>query len=110
MWTESENEILADETVLMKEPIYEEIKKQFNNEMELIKTSFKDRIKDKTIDLTSYLKHDGGNGKTKTGRALLMNKTINLSVVDVDINKSFDDDKKEQIRNNIKVESKGCHC
>ena len=101
MWTESENEILADESLFMKEPICEEIKKQFNNEMELIKTSFKDRIKDKTIDLTSYLKHDGGNGKTKTGRALLMNKTINLSVVDVDINKSFDDDKKEQIRKNI---------
>ena len=105
MWTESENEIFADETQLMKEPICEDIKKQINDEldeeMKLIKMQFKDRIKDKTIDLTSYLKHDGGNGKTKTGRALLMNKTKNISVVDVDINKSFDDERKEQIRKNI---------
>lgn len=101
MWTESEKEIEADESVLINEPICEEIKKQFDEEIKLSLTSLKDRMKDKTIDLKSYLKHDGGNGRTTTGKALLMNKIKNLSVIDIDINKSFDEESKDRVRKNI---------
>lgn len=59
------------------------------------------RIGSNTVDLVSYQKHDGGSGTRITGKALLVNKIPNLSVIDVDINKSYDDDKKEMIRKNI---------
>lgn len=59
-----------------------------------------DRISDNTVDLLNYLKHDGGKGRV-TGKALLLNKIKNLSVIDVDINKSFDDKLKEQVRKQI---------
>lgn len=101
MWTESEKEFEADETTMINEPICEETKKQFDDEIKLSLTSLKDRMKDKTIDLKSYLKHDGGNGKSTTGRALMMNKMKNLSVVDIDINKSLDEENKEKVRKNI---------
>ena len=59
-----------------------------------------ERISDNTVDLLNYLKHDGGKGRI-TGKALLLNKIKNLSVIDVDINKSYDDKLKEQVRKQI---------
>ena len=59
-----------------------------------------ERISDNTVDLLNYLKHDGGKGRV-TGKALLLNKIKNLSVIDVDINKSYDDKLKEQVRKQI---------
>lgn len=101
MRTDSEKEFEADESVLINEPICEETKKQFDDEMKLSLTSLKDRMEGKTIDLKGYLKHDGGNGRLTTGEALLMNKIKNLSVIDIDINKSFDEESKERVRKNI---------
>ncbi len=59
-----------------------------------------ERINGNTVDLLNYLKHDGGKGRV-TGKALLLNKIKNLSVIDVDINKSYDDKLKEQVRKQI---------
>ena len=60
--------------------------------------SLSDRINGNTIELNNYLKHDGGNGR-KTGTALLLNKVKNLCVIDVDINKTYNDELKEKVRN-----------
>ena len=49
------------------------------------------RIGDHTVELTNYLKHDGGSGTKITGKALLLNKIRNLAVIDFDINKSYDE-------------------
>ena len=60
-----------------------------------------ERIGSNTVDLTNYEKHDGGRGTRITGRALLGNKIKNLSIIDVDINKGYDDEKKEMVRKNV---------
>ena len=59
------------------------------------------RIGSNTVDLTNYEKHDGGRGTRITGKALLGNKIPNLSIIDVDINKEYDDEKKEMVRKNV---------
>ena len=65
--------------------------------------TLEERIGNNTINLYNYNKHDkkqpGRN--TITGKALLNNKIKNLSVIDIDINKSLDNDTKDKIRNNI---------
>ena len=58
-------------------------------------------VGENTVDLTNYEKHNGGRGTRITGKALLGNKITNLSVIDIDINKSFDEEKKEKIRKNV---------
>ena len=60
-----------------------------------------ERIGSNTVDLTNYEKHDGGRGTRITGKALLGNKIPNLSIIDVDINKGYDDEKKEMVRKNV---------
>lgn len=71
------------------------------NELVLAETKpLNERIEGNKIELRNYLKYDGGKGR-KTGDALLLNKVSNLSVIDVDINKSFDDERKEAIRKNL---------
>ena len=49
--------------------------------------TLKQRIGDHTVDLTNYLKHDGGSGTKITGKALVLNKIRNFAVIDFDINK-----------------------
>ena len=71
---------------------------------ELIETStqtLNERINGNTVDLRNYLKHDGGSGSAKTGSALLLNKISNLSVIDFDINKDYDEEQKARVRNGI---------
>ena len=63
--------------------------------------SLNDRINSNTIELKNYNKHDGGNGTRVTGKAVLLNKVPNLTVVDVDINKSLSDIDKERIRREL---------
>ena len=64
--------------------------------------TLKERIEINTIDLYNYNKHDGCKSKGRsTGTALLVNKVTNLSIIDIDINKSLDDEQKDKIRNNI---------
>lgn len=63
--------------------------------------TLKQRIGDHTVDLTNYLKHDGGSGTKITGKALLLNKIRNLAVIDFDINKSYDEEQKKVVRNKI---------
>ena len=58
------------------------------------------RILGNTVELNNYLKYDGGKGR-KTGVALLVNKISNLSIIDIDINKSYKEEQKELIRNDI---------
>lgn len=60
-----------------------------------------DRIGNNTVDLTNYLKHDGGSGTKVTGKALLLNKISNLTVIDFDINKEYDVEQKQVVRNKI---------
>ena len=70
---------------------------------ELIKTEMKtlnERINDNFVELNNYLKHDGGKGR-KTGRALLINKIPNLTIIDIDINKNYSDKQKENVRNDL---------
>lgn len=87
---EIENELKADLDLLYPSLMYE-----------LKNCTLQQQIDNNTIELFNYLKHDGGKSKTSTGKALLMNQTNNLSVVDIDINKNLDDETKENIRNNI---------
>ena len=58
------------------------------------------RISNNTIDLNNYLKYAGGKGR-KTGSALLLNKISNLSVIDVDINKQYNEEQREKIYNDV---------
>ena len=70
---------------------------------ELIATesqTLNERIANNKVDLNNYLKYDGGKGR-KTGTALLINKIPNLSVIDFDINKSYNEEQKEIIRNDL---------
>ena len=59
-----------------------------------------ERINNNTVDLCNYLKYDGGKGR-KTGKALLLNKIKNLSVIDIDINKEYDDEMKQNVRDHV---------
>ena len=60
----------------------------------------KQRIGDNTIDLNNYLKYPGGKGR-KTGNALLLNKISHLSVIDIDINKNYNDEQREKVYNDV---------
>ena len=40
--------------------------------------TLKQRIGDRTVELTNYLKHNGGSGTKITGKALFLNKIRNL--------------------------------
>lgn len=62
--------------------------------------TLKDRIEGNIIELNNYLKHDGGKGR-KTGTALLLNQVQNLSVIDIDINKTFNDEMRDQVRTHV---------
>ena len=59
-----------------------------------------ERIGKHKIDLTNYEKHNASTGR-KTGEALLTNMISNLCVVDIDINKAYDDERKEKIRSEL---------
>ena len=59
-----------------------------------------ERIGDNTVDLHNYLKYAGGKGR-KTGRALVSNKVQFLSVVDIDINKEYNEEQREKVRADV---------
>ncbi|KAI5514037.1 Prim-pol domain family, partial [Trichomonas vaginalis G3] len=89
--TNNNNYIVSDEQVidsLAEELVVTETK------------TLNERIGENKIDLHNYLKHDGGRGR-KTGTALLVNKISNLTIIDVDINKSYNDELKETVRKDI---------
>lgn len=62
-------------------------------------------IKGCTFECFNYCKHKGykdeKNKGFKSGDAVMITKTFNLSIIDFDIKKSFDDARKESIRSNI---------
>ncbi|KAH7820350.1 uncharacterized protein MONOS_2255 [Monocercomonoides exilis] len=60
-----------------------------------------ERIDTYVVDLCNYQKHDGDSGSVVTGRAVLVNKVSNLTVVDIDINKSLDDESKQSVGSKI---------
>ena len=62
--------------------------------------TLKQRIGNNTIDLNNYLKYAGGKGR-KTGSALLLNKISNLSVIDVDINKQYNEEQRGKVYNDV---------
>ena len=70
-----------------------------DNEEKNMKT-LNERIGTRKIDLTNYEKHNASKGR-KTGEALLTNMISNLCIVDIDINKSYDDERKEKIRSEL---------
>ena len=63
--------------------------------------TLRERIGNNIVILTNYLKHDGGSGTKQTGVALLGNKILNLSVIDIDINKEIDEEERERVRKQI---------
>ena len=91
MATNSSTEILNSPTIV-------DLIEAENGEMK--KQTLKERIGVHKINLTNYEKHDGTTGR-KTGEALLTNKIYNLCIVDIDINKSYDDERKEKIRSEL---------
>ena len=68
---------------------------------ELNELTLRQRIENNTVNLYNYLKHDGGSGTAVTGKALLNNKCLNLSIVDLDINKELKQEEKEAIRKTL---------
>ena len=70
-----------------------------SNEEQNMRT-LNERIGKHKIDLTNYEKHNASKGR-KTGEALLTNMISNLCIVDIDINKSYDDERKEKIRSEL---------
>jgi hypothetical protein len=62
--------------------------------------TLKERIGNNTIELNNYLKYPGGKGR-KTGDALLLNKISYLSVIDIDINKNYNDEQKAKVYNDV---------
>ena len=59
-------------------------------------TTLNECVGENTVNLTNYEKHDEGRGTRITGKALLGNEIKNLSVIGIDINKSFDEEKKKR--------------
>ena len=87
-----------DSTDMMNNSFINELLKLQDEHIQSMKAqTLKERIGTNTINLTNYEKHDGTRGR-KTGEALLSNKIPGLCIVDIDINKSFDDERKERIR------------
>ncbi|KAH7821374.1 uncharacterized protein MONOS_16521 [Monocercomonoides exilis] len=60
-----------------------------------------ERIDSNVVYFNNYQKNDGGSGSVVTGRAVLVNKVSNLTFIDIDINKSLDDESKQSIRSKI---------
>ena len=77
------------------------VNNQSVNNQSVNNQSLKERIGNNTINLTNYNKHDQQSSGRVTGKALLSNKIENLSVIDIDINKSLEEETKEKIKINI---------
>ncbi|KAI5497506.1 hypothetical protein TVAGG3_0815500 [Trichomonas vaginalis G3] len=89
------NYIVSDEKVI------DSLVEELAEELVMAETkTLNERIGENKIDLHNYLKYDGGRGR-KTGMALLVNKISNLTIIDVDINKSYNDELKETVRKDI---------
>ena len=54
------------------------------------------RIQNNVVDLYNYQKFTSTNNGKLTGKALLSNKIKNLSIIDVDINKSLNNEENLQ--------------
>ena len=85
------NDSVIDELLKLQDECIQSMKAQ---------TLQEERIGTNKINLTNYEKHDGTKGR-KTGEALLSNKIAGLCIVDIDINKSIDDEQKERIRSEL---------
>ena len=77
------------------------VNNQSANNQSVNNESLKDRIGKNTINLTNYNKHDQQSSGRVTGKALLGNKCVNLSIIDIDINKELDNETKDSIRKRI---------
>ena len=87
--------------MIMNDSFIDELLKQQDEHIQSMKTqTIEERIGTNKINLTNYEKHDGTKGR-KTGEALLSNKIAGLCIVDIDINKSIDDERKERIRSEL---------
>ena len=95
---EMNDEIEADESTF---DYVQESTNSFDNVLKCINKTFEERIKDIQIELRGYMKHDAYKNGIITGHALLMNKAVDLTVIDIDINKSYTDEQKDVIRKNI---------
>ena len=90
-----------DSTDMMNNSFINELLKLQDEHIQSMKAqTLKERIGTNTINLTNYEKHDGTRGR-KTGEALLSNKIPGLCIVDIDVNKSLDDERKERIRSEL---------
>ena len=90
-----------DSTDMMNNSFIDEMLKLQDEHIQSMKAqTLQERIGTSKINLTNYEKHDGTKGR-KTGEALLSNKIPGLCIVDIDINKSLDDERKERIRSEL---------
>ena len=70
--------------------------------IDINRLTIKERIEGHTLPCYSYTKHwsKSPNGPP-TGYVLLTNETTNLSIIDIDINKSYNDKQRTSIRDAI---------
>ena len=69
----------AQEAMMSNEQFIEQLAESL---VESESKTLNERIGSNTVDLLNYLKHDGGKGRI-TGKALLLNKIKNLSVIEI---------------------------
>ena len=74
------------------------------NNLKLTRYSLNQRINDHVCDLFNNEKFVRKNKKQngeKTGQLLKINEIPNLAIIDIDINKSLNDEERDEVRDNI---------
>ena len=74
------------------------------NNLKLTRYSLNQRINDHVCDLfdnEKFVRKNKKQNEEKTGQLLKINEIPNLAVIDIDINKSLNDEERDEVRNNI---------
>ena len=74
------------------------------NNLKLTRYSLNQRINDHVCDLFNnekFIRKNKKQNEEKTGQLLKINEIPNLAVIDIDINKSLNDEERDEVRNNI---------
>ena len=74
------------------------------NNLKLTRYSLNQRINDHVCDLfdnEKFVRKNKPKNSNKTGQLLKINEIANLAVIDIDINKSLNDEERDEVRDNI---------
>lgn len=74
------------------------------NNLKLTRYSLNQRINDHVCDLFNnekFIRKNKKQNEEKTGQLLKINEIPNLAVIDIDINKSLNDEERDEVRDNI---------